>query len=48
MLPYSDDVDELYEEDSLPGMGSGGSGSPSAMAYLSQKLPPGIKLVTNP
>ncbi len=36
----NDDIDEQYEEDSIPGMGSGG-GSPSAMAYLSHKLPPG-------
>jgi len=34
-----DDPDDLYEEDSLPGLGSPSSGSPSG--YLS-KLPPGI------
>ena len=39
-----DDPDEQYEEDSIPGMGSGGSGSPSAMAYgfSGHKLPPGF------
>ena len=38
-----DDLDEQYEEDSIPGMGSGGSGSPSALAYgfSGHKLPPG-------
>lgn len=37
-----DEMDEQYEEDSIPGMGSGGSGSPSTMAFLSgNKLPPG-------
>lgn len=37
-----DDPDEQYEEDSIPGMGSGGSGSPSAYGFSSNKLPPGI------
>jgi hypothetical protein len=39
-----DDPDEQYEEDSIPGMGSGGSGSPSALAYgfAGHKLPPGL------
>ena len=36
-----DDPDEQYEEDSIPGMGSGGSGSPSAYGFSSNKLPPG-------
>jgi len=40
-----DEIDEQYEEDSIPGMGSGGSGSPSTMAFLSgNKLPPGSSL----
>ena len=40
--PYYDDDDERYEEDSIPGMGSGGSpSSGSPTGYLS-KLPPGF------
>lgn len=40
-----DEMDEQYEEDSIPGMESGGPGSPSAMTYLSgNKLPPGAPI----
>jgi len=36
-----DDLDDAYEEDSLPGLGSGSPSSGSPSGYLS-KLPPGI------